>query len=130
MQLVRRISMCLYENIVKIVPPIDGEGWKVFEVCDDGKMHGICYPETSYAPFRPLMPDNTWLIANKTWTYNDCDAGFHVYENANDAVRLWRSDSSYVLRRVKYRGGHHRGQGDGGWNYDAKVIVVDEIFIL
>lgn len=127
--------MCLHPDGIKKAPRKTGFGYKVFEQDEVGRLFGICMDmgvERRQGDWLPSVDSN-----RTTYRSNSLDEniGFHIYLRRKDAKPMLRSvhpsyGTTAVLRRVKYRGAHHVGLGDGGWNCFSQVVVASEIFIL
>ena len=115
----------------KVAKKKTGFGWKVFETDGTGALYGVCYGVSEPREV------GVWLKAEKRSNAWKWDIGFHIYTRRDDAVGLHHAaptsgdqERSMVLRRVKYRKATYEGLGDGGWNYNARVVVAQEMFIL
>lgn len=129
--------MCL-DRVSSRKPKPTGTGWKVFAQHSDGSLKGYFYKE--------LRVTGVWLRSEALvdrWhgvpislhrTPRPCDIGFHIYTCKKDATTILQTAADWgwknVLRKVKYRGAHAIGVGDGGWNPEAQVVVAREIKIL
>lgn len=127
--------MCLHPDGIKKAPKKTGFGYKVFEQDKAGRLSGICMNLGVERRQGEWLPSADYDRITIPTGFRDANIGFHVYLRRKDAKPMLRDvRTSYgaiaVLRRVKYRGAHHVGVGDGGWNKKAQVVVAKEMFIL
>jgi hypothetical protein len=101
----------------------------VFEI-QNGLLNSFCIDTFGDRPTR------SWLEAESHgFKPNLVDVGWHIYLDIAPAERLLerlRSNNpnrSVVIRKVRYRGAHHDGIGDGGWNKKARIVVAKEMYI-
>lgn len=116
--------MCL-SIVSENKPASKGVGYKVFTV----SVWGLA----SFVYSGKYLPRNKWLMS--------CDGksgdgpenvGWHIYKRRKDAEAFKKRafhDSPLKVFRVKYRGAHHQGFGDGVWNLAAAVVVAKEMLI-
>lgn len=124
--------MCMISGSTKPASKESGTGYKVFET-EEGSdaLYGICYGSDRARPRRRWLKaiDMRTLLDDRTQ-----DVGWHIYARRKDAKallsRVPRIGHLRVILKVKYRGAHTEGLGDGGWNMQAKVIVANEMLIL
>jgi hypothetical protein len=122
--------MCL--TTAKPATKTSGIGYKVFEMDPNGKLVGCCYGTTTPKPTRRWLKASRGYAGTLTNPADTLNIGWHIYLRRKDAKQLletYTRKGMRVLRKVKYRGAHHEGTGDGGWNHRARVVVADEMFI-
>ena len=123
--------MCLQSEGIKEAVKKTGVGYKVFEQDKAGRLFSVYMNMGGERPQEQWLPSFNWQFSSKP---NDSNVGWHIYLRRKDASNMLKdtrtSGNIMVLRRVKYRGAHHVGVGDGGWNKKAQVVVAKEMFIL
>lgn len=124
--------MCL-KTASETKPAPEGVGYKVFRRYGQD-LTGFCFGR------HEARPVGEWLQAsdqNQDPAYPSLaqDVGFHVYKNKDEAEFLAKYErghfslSAVEVHRVRYRGAHTQGLGDGGWQPNAEVVVAKEILI-
>jgi hypothetical protein len=113
--------MCL-NIITSREPKKEGVGWKVFR--EKPWLGGELYSVITDNP----VTLSVWLTAGSCKLPEG--PGFHIYTDMKDARYLLWSCPNLVMKRVRYREATVKGLGDGGWNYNAEVVVALKMFVL